>query len=101
MGNRSAGPAHSSFHCREPLPVDAASPNLCTKRTALVKALHNKYEEQRRGMGIASKTGVVEFYMSDKGTWTVVMSMPNGMSCIIAAGRDWEEIAATPIGTNS
>jgi len=31
----------------------------------------------------------------------MLMTMPNGMSCIMAAGRDWEEIAATPIGTNS
>ena len=30
-----------------------------------------------------------------------LMTMPNGMSCILAAGRDWEDIAATPAGTNS
>ena len=78
-----------------------AASNLCTKRASMVDALSKKYEEQRRGIGVASKAGVMEFYVSQKGTWTMLMTMPNGMSCIMAAGRDWEEIAATPIGTNS
>ena len=81
-------------------PVNAAT-DLCTKRASMVKALANKYEEQRRGIGVASKSGVMEFYVSHKGTWTMLMTMPNGMSCIMAAGRDWEEFAAKPAGTNS
>ena len=81
--------------------ASAAGPNLCTKRTSMISALSNKYEEQRRGMGVASRAGVMEFYVSQKGTWTMLMTLPNGMSCIVAAGRDWEEIAATPVGTNS
>ena len=81
-------------------PADAAS-NLCTKRAAMVDALARKYHEERRGIGIASRAGVMEFYVSQTGTWTVLMTMPNGVSCILAAGRDWEEIAATPAGTNS
>ena len=81
-------------------PANAAS-DLCTKRASMIKALSNKYEEQRRGIGIASKSGVMEIYISHKGTWTMLMTMPNGMSCIMAAGRDWEEFAAKPAGTNS
>ena len=67
----------------------------------MVKALNGKYKEQRRGMGIASRVGVMEIYVSAKGTWTVVMNMANGMSCIVAAGRDWEELAVKPVGTNT
>ena len=79
----------------------SAAADLCTQRASMVKALANKYEEQRRGIGVASKSGVMEFYVSHKGTWTMLMTMPNGMSCIMAAGRDWEEFAAKPAGTNS
>ncbi len=82
------------------VPANAAS-NLCTSRNAMVTALSQKYHEERRGIGIASRAGVMEFYVSQAGTWTVVMTMPNGVSCILAAGRDWEDIAATPTGTNS
>ena len=81
-------------------PANSAS-NQCTSRTAMVDALARKYREERRGIGIASRAGVMEFYVSHAGTWTVLMTMPNGMSCILAAGRDWEDIAATPAGTNS
>jgi hypothetical protein len=79
----------------------ASAANLCTPRAAMIDALARKYHEQRRGMGIASRTGVLEFYVSQKGTWTMVMSMPNGISCIVAAGKDWEEITITPTGTSS
>ena len=78
-----------------------AAANMCTERQKMVSALSNKYKEARRGLGIASRTGVMEFYVSPAGTWTVLMTMPNGVSCIVAAGRDWEEIAVTPTGTNS
>ncbi len=66
----------------------------------MVAALKKKYQEQRRGLGVAANYGVMEFFVSPKGTWTVVMSTPNGMSCILAAGRDWEELAIKPAGTN-
>ena len=81
-------------------PASAQDARLCTSRDAMVKALKGKYQEQRRGMGVASRAGVMEFYVSAKGTWTIVMSMANGMSCILAAGRDWEELAVKPAGTN-
>ncbi len=82
------------------LPANSA-PNLCTPRTTMVKWLTGKYQEERRGIGVASKAGVMEFYVSKDGTWTVVMAMTNGMSCILAAGRDWEDMSAVPAGTNS
>ena len=82
------------------MPVSAQDARLCTSRDAMVKALKGKYQEQRRGMGVASRAGIMEFYVSDKGTWTIVMSMANGISCILAAGRDWEDLAVKPAGTN-
>lgn len=82
-------------------PPANSAPNLCTSRNAMVKALAGKYREERRGIGVASKAGVMEFYVSKGGTWTVVMTMTNGLSCILAAGRDWEDMPMVPAGTNS
>jgi hypothetical protein len=28
----------------------------------------------------------------EKGTWTVVSTTPNGLSCIVAAGKTWESL---------
>jgi len=29
---------------------------------------------------------------STEGTWTLVITQPNGVSCLIAAGQDWESL---------
>jgi hypothetical protein len=28
----------------------------------------------------------------DGATWTIIVSMPNGMSCLLAAGEDWQVV---------
>jgi len=38
------------------------------------------------------RRGVIEVYASPKATWTLVISQPNGVSCLITAGQDWEEL---------
>ena len=43
-------------------------------------------------MGVTIGGGVIEVYASPKVTWTLVISKPNGVSCLIAAGQDWEEL---------
>ena len=37
-------------------------------------------------------TAVVEIYSSEEtGTWTILMTRPDGMSCLLAAGQRWEQ----------
>ena len=43
-------------------------------------------------MGVAKGNGVIEVYASPKVTWTLVITQPNGVSCLIAAGQDLEEL---------
>ena len=44
-------------------------------------------------MGLSNNGGVVEILTSPKGvTWTIIITMPNGMSCLVAAGKNWEEM---------
>ncbi len=81
--------------------VSAQQSNMCTSRTAMKNALEGKYQEQRKGFGVASEVGVMEFFVSASGSWTVIMSMANGMSCIIAAGKDWQDMKPEPAGINS
>jgi hypothetical protein len=83
------------------LTASAQQSNMCTSRTAMKNALERKYQEQRKGFGVASDVGVMEFYVSASGTWTVIMSMANGVSCIIAAGKDWQDMKPEPAGINS
>ncbi len=70
-------------------PAVAAGPP-CVERKALVKGLSTKYQEHRQGLGITSaNTGALEFYASDRGTWTITVTTTNGQTCIIASGHSW------------
>lgn len=34
----------------------------------------------------------IEVYASPDGTWTIVTTRPDGMSCLMAAGQAWETL---------
>jgi hypothetical protein len=81
-------------------PQPAAAQNgLCADRTKIVERLQTKYGESRQGVGVAQGQRVVEIWASeDSGSWTIVMTMPDGSSCLIAAGEDWEPLEEpTPV----
>jgi hypothetical protein len=62
----------------------------CAKREDLLKVLGVKYSEKLANTGVTSNGQLVEVYVSEKGTWTVLSSAPTGLSCILAAGSSWE-----------
>jgi hypothetical protein len=44
-------------------------------------------------MGLANNGGVIEVLRSpDSATFTIVITMPDGQSCMIAAGQSWETL---------
>jgi len=44
-------------------------------------------------VGLAANNGVVETYAStESGTWTIVITMPNGMTCLVAAGEAFQPV---------
>ena len=63
----------------------------CAPRDTVTGTLAQKYGESRRGMGLAGQGAVMEVYAADAtGTWTILMTLPNGMSCMIASGQGYE-----------
>ena len=63
----------------------------CGKHEKVIQFLGAKYKEQRKAMGLVSNRGVMEFYVSEKtGTWTVLLTNTQGVSCIVAAGEHYE-----------
>lgn len=71
----------------------------CADRTLIVERLSNKYGETRQSAGLNQNNGMVEVFASDDtGTWTILVTMPNGMSCLMAAGKAWQgETAAVDV----
>ena len=40
-------------------------------------------------LGLASNGGLLEVLTSGNGgTWTIILTMPNGVSCLVAAGKE-------------
>ncbi len=64
---------------------------VCGQRTDMVRQLSEKYGETRRSMGLAEGRGVVELYASEEtGSWTILLTTPRGVSCMMAAGQAFQ-----------
>ena len=73
----------------------AAQPNQtnCTDRSSALKHLSNAYQEQPVAMGLASSGGVIEVLTNEKGSsWSIIVTLPTGMTCLVAAGEGWEAL---------
>ena len=78
--------------------AEAQTRQACAERAKVIERLAEKYGETRQSMGLHQNNGVLEVYASSEtGTWTILVTMPNGLSCLIAAGQSWEGNAAALI----
>ena len=63
----------------------------CAERDAVVQRLKDKYGETLQSRGLHQSNALMELYASEStGTWTILVTRPNGMACLIAAGEMWE-----------
>ncbi len=47
-------------------------------------------------VGVTNKGALVEVLTTGDGsTWTIIVSMPNGTSCLFAAGEGWRSMERT------
>lgn len=76
-------------------PASAQQQPLCTDRAEVISQLASQYSETPVAMGVANNGGVLEILSSQAGTsWTIILTMPNGVTCMIAAGENWESLPA-------
>ena len=73
----------------------------CAQRDMIVERLASKYGESRQSAGLNQNNGMVEVFASEEtGTWTILVTMPNGISCLMAAGKAWEGVAEADTDTD-
>lgn len=66
----------------------------CAERSMVIERLQSKYGESRQSIGLGQNNAVVEVYASqNSGTWTIIVTMPNGQSCLVASGESYEHLA--------
>ncbi len=68
----------------------AAAQIACTTRGEVAERLAGEYAEAPVAAGLTSSGGVIEVFASGDGTsWTIVLTKPEGTSCLVAAGEAW------------
>ena len=67
----------------------------CAGRESVREQLHNNFSETLRGMGIAANNTMMEIYAADSGSWTIIVTMHDGVSCLVASGQAYEAVTET------
>ena len=64
----------------------------CADRGQVVKKLAEKFGETLKSVGLHANDAVIEVYSSERtGTWTILVTRTDGMSCLLAAGQGWQQ----------
>ena len=64
----------------------------CAPHADMLSVLAKQYGEAPQAIGIVNGNHVVEVLSSKAGTFTILVTRPDGMACILAAGQDFEEV---------
>ncbi len=74
----------------------AQQPVTCIKRVQLIQHLAAQFHEKPIAAGLTENGWLLEVYASREGeTWTVAMTMPNGTTCLVASGQEWQAVPQT------
>ncbi|PCH70282.1 MAG: hypothetical protein COC12_08440 [Rhodobacteraceae bacterium] len=69
----------------------------CAPREMVMEKLQGKYGETPRMIALGLNGAVVEVLAAaGGGTWTIVVTTPAGITCLIAAGTDFEALDGEP-----
>jgi hypothetical protein len=72
---------------------------VCASDEAVSKELESRYGEVPVARGLASDGKLLQVFASEDGiSWTVVLTRPDGVSCIAATGRFWQTVAEKKLG---
>ena len=71
-------------------PVSAAT--VCMPHKNMIEFLHEKYQEISVGLGLTARGDVIEVLSSAAGGFSVILTKPNGASCIVVSGEAWHSL---------
>ena len=62
----------------------------CSQRSQVVEHLAKKYQEAQVAVGVTGKGALVEVLTTKDGnTWSILLTKPDGVSCLVASGEGW------------
>lgn len=76
----------------------APAGTVCGERSKFLAHLDKNHKEAPTAMGVTASGRVLEVLTSSDGTWTIIMTHPNGMTCMVTAGQAWEDVERVAMG---
>ncbi|WP_166417799.1 hypothetical protein [Cochlodiniinecator piscidefendens] len=71
----------------------------CAPRDTIVQTLMGRYAETLYAGGLQSQSNLLEVWSSpESGSFTILMTRPNGISCVMASGEHWHFETQRPAG---
>ena len=64
--------------------------NFCADLAEMVKSLSDKFKENPAAVGQINASAVVEVFVSENGSWTILATGTDGKSCVLSAGEGFE-----------
>jgi len=68
----------------------AAQMPRCAQREAMVSILNGNFQESQQAFGFLGPAMLLELFVSDSGSFTIVVTGTDGVSCVLVAGTGWE-----------
>jgi hypothetical protein len=77
------------------LAAPAQAQMICGLRDDMGRMLDQRFAEQPKAAGIAGDK-VVELLVSENGSWTILITGPDGRSCVVTGGEEWTDKPMQP-----
>lgn len=70
--------------------ADMLALSMCGERQQVLSALKQQFSEDPMAVGQVDDQAVMEILVSDTGTWTILATGTDGVSCILSAGEGFQ-----------
>ena len=75
------------------VPHEGTAEDRCNQRNIYLGHLARTYQEVPIAVGVIDQDRLVEVLSTDDGkTWTLIVSSPDGRSCLLASGEGWRQV---------
>ena len=64
----------------------------CGPHDTVLDRLQKTYGELPVGIGVTQQGDLLEIVAAAGGSWSVIISKPNGITCLVAAGEGWRSL---------
>ncbi len=71
-----------------------SEPMFCGSRSKVLELLDRDYEERQHSIAVTADGRLLEVLISPSGTWSIIISVPGGSTCLVASGEGWRPVPA-------